>query len=119
MQRQALSQLDGGLSRRLLALRDDVIQLEAWIAYDIDFPEEDDGPIAPATVVMFALCIILCAVDLISVCVLRYATLYVCFLLDLRGLDSSESNQLRVAAEVVNQVRQSDRTFRPLHPDGS
>jgi len=50
MQRQALSQLDGGLSRRLLALRDDVIQLEALIAYDIDFPEEDDGPIAPARI---------------------------------------------------------------------
>lgn len=47
MQRQALSQLDGGLSRRLLALREEVIQLEALIAYDIDFPEEDDGPIAP------------------------------------------------------------------------
>lgn len=50
MQRQALAQLDGGLSRRLLALRDDVIQLEALIAYDIDFPEEDDGPIAPARI---------------------------------------------------------------------
>jgi tRNA modification GTPase len=47
MHHQALSQLDGGLSRRLLALRDDVIQLEALLAYDIDFPEEDDGPIAP------------------------------------------------------------------------
>jgi tRNA modification GTPase len=50
MQQQALAQLDGGLSRRLLALRDDVIQLEALIAYDIDFPEEDDGPIAPARI---------------------------------------------------------------------
>jgi tRNA modification GTPase len=50
MQRQALAQLDGGLSRRLLALRDDVIHLEALIAYDIDFPEEDDGPIAPARI---------------------------------------------------------------------
>ena len=50
MHRQALSQLDGGLSRRLLALRDDVIHLEALIAYDIDFPEEDDGPIAPARI---------------------------------------------------------------------
>ncbi len=47
MHRQALAQLDGGLSRRLLALRDDVLQLEALLAYDIDFPEEDDGPIAP------------------------------------------------------------------------
>ncbi|MBL0171582.1 MAG: tRNA uridine-5-carboxymethylaminomethyl(34) synthesis GTPase MnmE [Gemmatimonadaceae bacterium] len=50
MQQQALAQLDGGLSRRLLALRDDVIQLEALLAYDIDFPEEDDGPIAPARI---------------------------------------------------------------------
>ncbi len=50
MHRQALSQLDGGLSRRLLALRDDVIHLEALIAYDIDFPDEDDGPIAPARI---------------------------------------------------------------------
>ena len=50
MHRQALSQLDGGLSRRLLALRDEVIHLEALIAYDIDFPEEDDGPVAPARI---------------------------------------------------------------------
>lgn len=46
MQRTALGQLDGGLSRRLLQLRDDLIGLEALIAYDIDFPEEDDGPIS-------------------------------------------------------------------------
>jgi len=45
MQRTALGQLDGGLSRRLLRLRDDLIGLESLIAYDIDFPEEDDGPI--------------------------------------------------------------------------
>ena len=45
MQRMALGQLDGGLSRRLLSLRDDLIGLEALIAYDVDFPEEDDGPI--------------------------------------------------------------------------
>lgn len=50
MQRQALAQLDGGLSRRLLALREEVIHLEALLAYDIDFPEEDDGPIAPARI---------------------------------------------------------------------
>lgn len=50
MARQALAQLDGGLSRRLDALRSDVIGLEALIAYDIDFPEEDDGPIASARV---------------------------------------------------------------------
>ena len=46
MQRTALGQLDGGLSRRLLRLRDDLVDLEALIAYDIDFPEEDDGPIS-------------------------------------------------------------------------
>lgn len=45
MRRAALGQLDGGLSRRLLALREDLIGLEALIAYDIDFPEEDDGPV--------------------------------------------------------------------------
>ena len=47
-QRVALHQLDGGLSRRIGALRDRVLEIEALIAYDIDFPEEDDGPIAPA-----------------------------------------------------------------------
>ena len=51
MQKQALVQLDGGLSRRLNALRSDIIALEVLLAYDIDFPEEDDGPIAPARIV--------------------------------------------------------------------
>jgi tRNA modification GTPase len=46
MQRAALNQLDGGLSRRLSRLREDLIGLEALIAYDIDFPEEDDGPVS-------------------------------------------------------------------------
>ena len=50
-QREALKQLDGGLSRRVLALRDELIGLEALIAYDIDFPDEDDGPVAPARIV--------------------------------------------------------------------
>lgn len=50
MQHQALAQLDGGLSRRLNALRTDIIALEVLLAYDIDFPEEDDGPIAPARI---------------------------------------------------------------------
>lgn len=44
-QRAALSQLDGGLSRRIAALRTALLDTEALIAYDIDFPEEDDGPI--------------------------------------------------------------------------
>jgi tRNA modification GTPase len=46
----ALAQLDGGLSRRVTALRESLTALEALIAYDIDFPEEDDGPIAPARI---------------------------------------------------------------------
>lgn len=41
----ALSQMDGGLSRRIEALRDSILKVEALIAYDLDFPEEDDGPI--------------------------------------------------------------------------
>jgi tRNA modification GTPase len=45
--RLALDALDGGLVRRVLALRDALLEVEALIAYDIDFPEEDDGPIAP------------------------------------------------------------------------
>lgn len=45
--RIALDALDGGLVRRVLELRDALLELEALIAYDIDFPEEDDGPIAP------------------------------------------------------------------------
>ncbi len=44
-QRVALAQLDGGLSRRIGTLRDHVLELEALAAYDIDFPEEDDGPV--------------------------------------------------------------------------
>ena len=50
MRRAALSQLDGGLSRRVAALRDAVLEVEALVAYDIDFPEEDDGPLPRARV---------------------------------------------------------------------
>ena len=46
MHRTALAQLDGGLSRRIAALRSQLISVESLIAYDIDFPEEDDGPIS-------------------------------------------------------------------------
>jgi tRNA modification GTPase len=49
-QRAALAQLDGGLSRRVLSLRDALLEVEALVAYDIDFPEEDDGPISRARV---------------------------------------------------------------------
>ena len=49
-QRVALSQLDGGLSRRIADLREQILGLEALAAYDIDFPEEDDGPISPTRI---------------------------------------------------------------------
>ena len=45
MHKAALAQLDGGLSQRIEALRQAILETEALIAYDIDFPEEDDGPI--------------------------------------------------------------------------
>ncbi len=43
--RVALHQLDGGLSRQIAALREGVLQAQALLAYAIDFPDEDDGPI--------------------------------------------------------------------------
>ena len=46
----ALAQLDGGLSRRIAGLRDQLVGIEALIAYDIDFPEEDDGPVAASRI---------------------------------------------------------------------
>jgi len=48
--RRALQQLDRGLSTRLEQLRADLLELEALIAYDIDFPEEDEGSVAPERV---------------------------------------------------------------------
>ena len=48
--RRALQHLDRGLSQRLETLRVELLQLEALIAYDIDFPEEDEGPVEPERV---------------------------------------------------------------------
>jgi tRNA modification GTPase len=48
--RRALHQLERGLSDRLAALRGEILELEALIAYDIDFPEEDEGPVSPQRV---------------------------------------------------------------------
>jgi tRNA modification GTPase len=53
-QRLALHQLDGGLSERVLALRQRILQVEALLAYEIDFPEEDDGPISRERVTLAA-----------------------------------------------------------------
>lgn len=48
--RAALDQLDGGLSRRVDQLRDALINLQALLSYDVDFPEEDEGPVAPSRI---------------------------------------------------------------------
>jgi tRNA modification GTPase len=45
--RAALRQLEGGLSRRLSELRETLVDLEALLSYEIDFPGEDDGPVPP------------------------------------------------------------------------
>lgn len=42
--RAALRQLSGALTAQLAALREGLLQVEALLAYEIDFPEEDDGP---------------------------------------------------------------------------
>ena len=46
----ALAQLEGGLSRRIGALREQLVDLLALLDYDIDFPDEDEGPVAPARI---------------------------------------------------------------------
>ncbi len=46
MQQAALGQLEGGLSSRIATVRESVLSLESLLAYDIDFPEEDDGPVS-------------------------------------------------------------------------
>lgn len=48
--RVALEQLDRGLSQRIGDLREQVLGLEALICYEIDFPEEDSGPVPPEDV---------------------------------------------------------------------
>lgn len=45
MRDAAVRQLDGGLSRRVMDLRDRMLEIESLLAYDIDFPEEDEGPV--------------------------------------------------------------------------
>jgi tRNA modification GTPase len=41
----ALRQLEGGLSERLGRLRRSLVEAQALLSYDIDFPEEDEGPV--------------------------------------------------------------------------
>jgi tRNA modification GTPase len=54
MHRAAIHQLDRGLTRRVEALREAILEVEALLAYDIDFPEEDDGPIPRARILTAA-----------------------------------------------------------------
>lgn len=40
----AIHQLERGLSRRIAALREELVQIQAHLVHHIDFPEEDDAP---------------------------------------------------------------------------
>lgn len=48
--RIALHHADGSLSRSLGDLRHQMLNVEALLAYDVDFPSEDDGPLPRRTV---------------------------------------------------------------------
>jgi tRNA modification GTPase len=48
--RSALHQLEGGLSKRLMVLRERMIEALALLGYEVDFPEEDDAPLGLARV---------------------------------------------------------------------
>lgn len=52
LRRAAVLQLTGGLTRVIADLRERMLHVEALLAYDIDFPEEDDGPIARETIAL-------------------------------------------------------------------
>lgn len=43
--RAALHQMEGGLSRMLGTMREQIVGLEALLAYHVDFPEEDEPPV--------------------------------------------------------------------------
>jgi tRNA modification GTPase len=46
----ALRQLEGGLSERLEKLRQSLVEVQALLSYDIDFPEEDEGPVSASRI---------------------------------------------------------------------
>ncbi|UCC71718.1 MAG: tRNA uridine-5-carboxymethylaminomethyl(34) synthesis GTPase MnmE [Gemmatimonadota bacterium] len=48
--RAAVHQLERGLSGRIEELREAILRSEALLVYEIDFPEEDQGPLAPAEI---------------------------------------------------------------------
>lgn len=49
--RAALFQLDGALSRRISEVRERILRLSATLAYEVDFPDEDDPPVSRERVV--------------------------------------------------------------------
>jgi tRNA modification GTPase len=50
LHRTAIHQLEGGLSRRIDALRESLLSAEALLVHAIDFPEEDDPPVPPGRI---------------------------------------------------------------------
>jgi tRNA modification GTPase len=52
--RAAVRQLDGALSKRLTVMREALLHVDALLAYDIDFPEEDEA--APSRARVLAAC---------------------------------------------------------------
>ena len=54
MRRIALGAVGGGLSQRIAELRNGILQLEAVMAYSVDFPEEDEGEVPQARVLSLA-----------------------------------------------------------------
>jgi len=51
LHRAAMTQLDRGLSTRIAALREALVQLEALLVHHIDFPEEDEPPVPRARII--------------------------------------------------------------------
>jgi tRNA modification GTPase len=49
--RIALSHVEGSLSLALSGLYEKLLELEALLAYELDFPEEDDGPVSKDAIV--------------------------------------------------------------------
>ncbi|CAN5312524.1 tRNA uridine-5-carboxymethylaminomethyl(34) synthesis GTPase MnmE [soil metagenome] len=62
MHRAAINQLDRGLTRRIEQLRDAILNVEALLSYDIDFPEEDEGPV-PRERIAAAACDVIARMD--------------------------------------------------------
>ena len=51
LHRAAVVQMDRGLSRRVSSLRERLVRLEALLAHHVDFPEEDEPPVAISSVI--------------------------------------------------------------------